>query len=291
MNRVMIFAYWDKDGVIDDYVLHYLKKAKSVADKIIFSADCDIKPEELPKLENIVTHTINGRHGEYDFGSYKRGYLYAKENGFFDNADELIFCNDSCFGPFYDFENYFNKIDRTKCDYWGMNFNKQFDNHLGSYFIVFGKNVFLSDVFSDFINNIKHQENKQDVVMEYEIVITEYLHKHGFNYDYCYKFPGSFRIYNTIFKEIEKRQYPFFKKSMLVNQFGFIVKWAVNNMRKDIKSDYPFEDIIKYYERINKDTPFKVKFKNFLKMWIPYFIIIPRVKDRIYLFNRWIEWR
>ena len=78
---------------------------------------------------------------------------------------------------------------------------------------------------------------------------------------------------------------------MLVNQFGFIVKWAVNNMRKDIKSDYPFEDIIKYYERINKDTPFKVKFKNFLKMWIPYFIIIPRVKDRIYLFNRWIEWR
>ncbi|MCR4881802.1 MAG: hypothetical protein K6A44_07620 [bacterium] len=291
MNRVMIFAYWDKDGVIDDYVLYYLNKAKAIADHIIFSADCEIQSTELPKLDKIVTHTINGRHGEYDFGSYKRGFLYAKENGLLDNADELIFCNDSCFGPFYDFENYFDKIDRTKCDFWGMNFNKQFDNHLGSYFIVFGNKVFTSGAFNDFVNNIKHQADKHNVVLEYEIKMTEYLHKNGFAYSYCYGYPGSFRIYNTIFKEIEKRQYPFFKKSMLVNQFDFIVNWAVNRMKKQIHSEYPFECIKKYYKRINEKTPFKTRLINFLKMWVPYFIILPRVRNRMYLFNRWYEWK
>lgn len=291
MNRVLVFAYWDKDGLIDDYVLYYLNKAKSVADKIIFSADCDIKENELPKLENLVTHIINGRHGEYDFGSYKRGYLYAKENGLLDNADELIICNDSCFGPFYDFEYYFDKIDRTKCDFWGMNHNKQFQNHIGSFFLVFGKKVFESEAFNDFVNGIKKQPNKQEVVLAYETAITQYLFNNGFKYDYCYPYPGSFRIYNTIFKEINNRHYPFFKKSMLVNQFDFIVKWAVKNMQKQIKSDYPFEFIIKYYERINASTPFKIRFRNFLKMWVPYFIIIPRARDRVYILNKWYEWR
>lgn len=291
MKRTIVFAYWDKDGIIDEYVLYYLEKLKQVSDDIIFSADCDIAETELEKL-NTVTHLIlNGRHGEYDFGSYKRGFLYAKENGLLDDAEELIFCNDSCFGPFYDFENYFNKIDRTKCDFWGMNYNKQFQKHIGSFFLVFSKKVFESEAFISFINNIKRQERKEDVVLAYETAITQYLYQNGFKYDYCYQYPSSFRIYNTIFKEIEKRQYPFFKKSMLVNQFDFIIDWAIKNIQKDIKSDYPFEYIKKYYYRINKDTPFKIKFKNFLKIWIPYFIIFPRVKDRIYLFNKWYEFR
>ena len=289
MKRVAIFAYWDREGIIEDYVLYYLQKIKLIADCIIFSADCQIQQNELSKIDTIVTHIINGRHGEYDFGSYKRGFLYAKENGLLNDADELIFSNDSCFGPFYDFDNYFNKIDRTKCDFWGMNYNKQFQKHIGSFFLVFSKKVFESESFILFINGIKKQERKEDVVLAYETTITQYLYQNGFKYDYYYPYPSSFRIYNTIFKEIESRKYPFLKKSMLVNQFSFIVNWAVNNMKHQINSEYPFEFIKQYYKRVNKNANFQTKLINFMKMWISYFVIIPRTKDRFYILNRWYE--
>lgn len=80
MKRTAVFAHYDKNNLIQDYVVYYLSELKKCAEKIIFVSDSDVLPEELKKIEGIVEQSIIGRHGEYDFGSYKRGFLYAKEN-------------------------------------------------------------------------------------------------------------------------------------------------------------------------------------------------------------------
>lgn len=80
MKRTAVFAHYDKNNLIQDYVVYYLSELKKYAEKIIFVSDSDVLPEELKKIEGIVEQSIIGRHGEYDFGSYKRGFLYAKEN-------------------------------------------------------------------------------------------------------------------------------------------------------------------------------------------------------------------
>ena len=107
-NRVAIFAHFDKNNRIQDYVIYYLRELNKVIDKIIFVSDSNISVEELDKIQPYVKHAIVGRHGEYDFGSYKRGFIYAKTNNFLKNCYELIFCNDSCYGPLYPFEDVFN---------------------------------------------------------------------------------------------------------------------------------------------------------------------------------------
>ena len=38
MNNVAVFAHYDKDNIIDDYVLDYLSKLSKVAD-VIFVSD------------------------------------------------------------------------------------------------------------------------------------------------------------------------------------------------------------------------------------------------------------
>ena len=289
MSRLAIFAFWDKDSIINDYVLYYLKKLSMSVDNIIFSADCDIDENELEKIRSYAQYIINGRHMEYDFGSYKRGFLFAKENNLLNDIDELIFCNDSCFGPFFVFLIYFEKMSKSLCDFWGMNLNKQIKIHIGSFFLVFGKKVFNSDSFFDFINNVKKENSKQDVILNYETSLTQYLYNSGFSYGYCFPYPSSFRIYNTIFNEIKNRQYPFLKKSILFGQFNFITNFMIKRMETQIKSDYPFNFITKYYQVLNKNISFFIKLNNFIKLLVTYFVILPRARDRFYLFNKWYE--
>ena len=42
-------------------------------------------PEELSKISDLVCHCEFKYHREYDFGSYKRAYLYAKKNNILKN--------------------------------------------------------------------------------------------------------------------------------------------------------------------------------------------------------------
>lgn len=83
-NNTAIFAHYDKDCIIDDYVLFYLKELKNVADRIIFVSDCELDEEQISKLKGIVDYTLAQKHGEYDFGSYKRGIQLAMENGLYE---------------------------------------------------------------------------------------------------------------------------------------------------------------------------------------------------------------
>lgn len=45
-RRIVVFAAFDKDGIVHNYVLTYLKKLKAVADKIIFIADNEASETE-----------------------------------------------------------------------------------------------------------------------------------------------------------------------------------------------------------------------------------------------------
>ncbi|MHC4553668.1 MAG: rhamnan synthesis F family protein, partial [Planctomycetota bacterium] len=98
-KRLAIFAGYDGKGQIHDYVVYYLKELKKVAD-IVFVSDNHFTAESLAPIQDLIIHSICLPHGEYDFGSYKRGYCWAKETGLLDEYDSLIFCNDSVFGPF-----------------------------------------------------------------------------------------------------------------------------------------------------------------------------------------------
>lgn len=121
--RVAVFASYDKDNIIQDYVVYYLSELKKVSEKIIFVADCNYSVDELGKIKHLANEIISKRHGEYDFGSYKRGFFKAKELGWLENCDELILCNDSCYGPIYDLKNIFYNMSLHKKDFWGITMN------------------------------------------------------------------------------------------------------------------------------------------------------------------------
>lgn len=60
-KRIAIFAGYDKDNIIDGYVVYYIKELKKIAD-IIYVSDCNMLDIELEKISDYCIHIINGRH-------------------------------------------------------------------------------------------------------------------------------------------------------------------------------------------------------------------------------------
>ncbi|MBR1753718.1 hypothetical protein IJ732_02690 [bacterium] len=217
MKRLAIFAHWDKDSLIEDYVLQYLKGLKSVAEKIIFVSDCDIKQLEQKKLDGLADYVIAKQHGEYDFGSYKRGFLYAQENNFLNDVNELILANDSCYAPLFPLEDMFNEMSE-KTNFWGIIKHSYCDReHLQSFFIVLDNNVFNSIAFRNFINSVCKQNSKWDVISKYEVGLTETLVSAKFSYsEYCKGYDLLFGPPNFYWKKLIKiNKNPFLKTSLI----------------------------------------------------------------------------
>jgi len=179
-RRVAVFASYSSDGFLPPQVLPYLAGLKPLTKAIVVVCDNDLVPGEQEKLAPFATHVITGRHGEYDFGSYKRGVACAQEKGLLDDADDLILCNDSCYGPVGSFAPMFETMEARGLDFWGATDSHEFTYHLQSYWVVLSRKVFISDALKNFMASVKKQENVQQVILNYELGITKNLIEAGF---------------------------------------------------------------------------------------------------------------
>jgi len=264
-KRVCIFAHWDKDNIIDEYVIYYLQALKEVCSGIIFVSDCNLDASEKEKINDIADFVIAEKHNEYDFGSYKRGFLCALENNL--NFDELVFANDSCYGPFYPLKEVFAKMDKKNCDFWGLTFNKYglkkiekapnkicIIPHIQSYFMVLKPQIFNQPFFIEFIKNIKHEAEKDDVIINYEIGLSKLLHEKGYKssaYINSYKSVNNctVRKWDSL---IKKHRFPLLKTCIIKE--GTYLYRGTKNWEKMLNktSDYPTEFIKTNSER-NRD--------------------------------------
>jgi hypothetical protein len=182
-KRLAIFAHFDKQSIVDPYVITYIKELKNYIDDIIFISDGDLAQEEQDKISHLCVDVLDKRHGEYDFGSYKRGFelLKDKYRERFQAIDELIFINDSCY-LVGSFKRVFDDMTlNDDCDAWGLteNIDKGQKYHMQSYFLVFRKSVFQEKFFGDFMGGIAKLNTKRNIVDQYEIGLSQLLLKNN----------------------------------------------------------------------------------------------------------------
>ncbi len=268
MKRLAIFAHFDKKNVIDDYVLFYVENLKKYCDKILFLSLSDLSQEEQSKLDNVILV----KHNEYDFGSYKRGFNYALENNLLEDIDELLFVNDSVY-CIDELSKVFEK--NYNSDFWGIVENKYgfkkygkicvstLQPHLQSWFIAFRKNVFMSNDFIDFINSIKEEKTKNDIILNYEIALTQKLINSGFKYNsFITKYQNSFNPSIYYWRELLKDDCPFVKRSVLLGLNRD--KTTIVNFEKEIKNKKVLQYIKNNTEEIKINTFTPILIKNFM---------------------------
>lgn len=265
MKRLAIFAFYNGKGLINDYVVTYLEYLKEVSDIIIFVADNEPNVKELSKIYPLVSHIESYHHGEYDFGSYKIGFKYAKEHYLLDDVDEIILCNDSCFCV-DSLKPAFDKMDTKSCDFWSMTASNEYELHLQSFFLVVKKNLFSSELFSNYLNNVKHLDNFLEIVKTYEIPLKKTFEQKGYKGNSFIKAPEKF---NPTFFPIKcmKAKMPLVKRKIFTESHAckesllkviFILLLTHRNAYKEILNFYKVKTLVPVWFKF-----FKPKIRKF----------------------------
>ncbi|MHA1226671.1 MAG: rhamnan synthesis F family protein [Candidatus Hodarchaeales archaeon] len=241
MQRICLFAGYDPEGIIDDYVVYYLKELSQFAD-IYYLADCDMDKKELEKISNFTISASAYRHNKYDFGSWAE--LITKigwdEIG---KYDELILANDSQF-LVRDISFFLNHMENQKFDFWAglavdefyLSGKIKFDEYLSSNnilensftfvssFIVFSKNLFSERYIENYFNNIKKLKDRLNVSIKYEIGLSKILIRHKVNYGvFITDIYTQASIYKDSAFHFLTLGYPFIKKKVFINQYYPII--------------------------------------------------------------------
>lgn len=225
IKRLFLFAGYDKQGIIDDTLIYYLKMLSGYGD-IVFVMDNVAPNAELNKLNNIpnILYKSAERHGEYDFGSYKRGYQWADKNGTLKKYDWVYLVNDSVYGPLFDIRGILEDLESRNVDLTGMiDFTNKFTPiQVQSWFVGLSNKVANSDFIRSFMDNISSQTNKQLIVLKYEVGLSQVILRHGYKMSTLISGENG-DVVHRIYEEplnMLKAGLPFIKKQGLKNLQG-----------------------------------------------------------------------
>lgn len=229
-KRLFLFAGFSPNGKIDDALLYYVKTLHKFGD-VILCMDSNCNTTELKKLKPYTMHTIAKRHGEYDFGSYKRAFQYAYERNILQDYDILYLVNDSVYGPTIDLTNTINNIERIPNDAAGLIISKHKTHEfMESWFVRLNNNIFMSQWFAEFISAITHQKNKTDITIKYEHGLSNLIKNNNCTWNGVYKFRGRFTYNNP--KKLFKLGCPFIKKASFTRHngaLGYDINYVLNH--------------------------------------------------------------
>ena len=194
MKRFSIYCFYDRDGIVGEYVCHYLRALKKVSDYIYVVVNGSITAGGRQKLLSVADRVDQRENYGLDAYAYRHALQECRDQ--LKEYDELILSNNSFYGPVYPLEDVFSTMNTAdtaaSSDFWGITIHPQLqmvinekqkldyvNEHVQSYFIVFRKKVFQSRVFEQFFQNLPEIDNFLDAVVLFELELTRVLTEEG----------------------------------------------------------------------------------------------------------------
>lgn len=273
-TRLGLYVFYDKDAIVDDYVVYLLDDIMQNLNDIVIISNSKLDEENKQKLLKYTDKLYIRENEGLDAGALA---YYFNNFDDYKKYDELVYFNDTFYGPFYPFEKIFEKMDKEDVDFWGLAKGHEQPNgwkndkadiapeHIQTFFIDFHHNVINSEAFVNYWKkyNVKKMMDFDSVVSKHEIYFTKYLKDNGFKYnsyvedsfvDEDYKRNYNNYAYNCT-TQIIKNKAPFLKKKNLSFDYG---KLSILNDNCDYK------DALDYIENnTNYDT--RLIWKNILR--------------------------
>ncbi len=185
MKRIVIYAIYDKENIIDRYALYIAQELKKVSDKLVIVAIGKYNQQELRKIKSITKDIYIRDNKGYDSGAYKDALCGYVGWDVVLQYDELVICNDTFYGPFWGFEAVFEKMSRQKCDYWGFtrhDATERFPIHVQSYFLTFRSKLLHDSKFREYWEKLKYPTNYDEARDYFEMAISTVFPKLGYTF-------------------------------------------------------------------------------------------------------------
>lgn len=183
MKRLLIYFFYDKDGIVDDYVYYFLDRMKSFSEHICFVVNGKLSSRDSQRIYGYVDDLLIRDNQGMDAYAYKYaisyyGYDKVKE------YDEIVLTNYTFFGPIFPMSKIFNKMDGVKCDWWGLHswFMKEpvEYKHIPSSFVAYRKRILESQDFKEYWETLADINTYADSVLYHEQRQTPYYDERGY---------------------------------------------------------------------------------------------------------------
>ena len=275
-KRMGLFVFYDKDNIVDDYILYLLEEISKELSGMVIISNSKLSSKEKSKLNKYCFKYIERENKGLDAGALCD---YFRNNNDHEDYDEIVYFNDTCYAPLYPFNEIFKEMDEKKCDFWGLTVGEKetnyyeaikepyFPKHIQTFFIVFRKNVFLSDAFKNYWKNFKLEEMKSfnDIVSKHELIFTKYLEDNGFKYDYYIKSKVISDDYHRNYNHfafssanlVIDEKAPFIKRKCFITPIENLIYMNANN---DLKRAY-------LYIKNNTNYDTKMIWQNVLRLY------------------------
>ncbi|MBF0360983.1 MAG: hypothetical protein HQK49_08225 [Oligoflexia bacterium] len=188
-SSVCLYAHFDPNAQIDDYVVRHLKALQKLDFAIIFSTTMSTSAadSEIDKIRPYCAHIILRKNIGIDFGSWKSAlHLLETRYGQYlkNKCQYILLANDSVYGPLFDMSSMISemraKLESKEVDLFGLTDSSERKYHLQSYFLLFSDRVIKSKCWSKFWNNIKFYQDKQLIINKSEVGLSRAMLKGGF---------------------------------------------------------------------------------------------------------------
>ena len=192
MNRIGIFCFYDKDGIVNRYVEYFLGELMPFLERLVIVCNGELTDSGKRKLSQFTDEIIVRPNEGYDISAYREGMLTV---GWEQLAcyEEVLLFNDTVYGPVYSFSELFSEMSvREKIDFWGitryhghedLQRNKICPEHIQSYWTVFRKRIVSSLEFQQYWRNLEKIRNYDDAVQGHEAIFTQKFEKLGYQWD------------------------------------------------------------------------------------------------------------
>ena len=176
MKRAILFAHYDRDGIIDPYVIAALEEYRRFTDTLaLISVSAKVLP---PELQGVVDYFIARDNVGYDFGSWRVG---LEAIGTLSDFDEIICVNDSVYGPLFDLDRAINNPRHRDADFWGMTISDMNQVHVQSWFFAMRSKVIKSEIFRKFWSSSDRELSKKQIIAQNEIGLSAALHDSSYH--------------------------------------------------------------------------------------------------------------
>ena len=193
-DKLCLFAHFDRNNEVSDRVYFYLNALSDAGFDIVFvSTSAEISEPVIDRLIEVVAKVVVRKNIGYDFGSWRTGYQYAGDIG---RYSSLVLANDSVIGPVNSLKDMFDTMSDSKFNIWGVTDNYEINYHAQSYFLCFDNEILKSTFLSEFMSGIKVLQDKQMVINEYEIGLSQSALNRGFSV-------GAYCMYDNVVEHIK----------------------------------------------------------------------------------------
>lgn len=255
MKRLGVCFFYDKDGIVDDYMLYLLREIGNFCEKIIFVVNGDLQASSSHAVAECGCEILLRENSGFDVGAYKAALEHVGYNAL-PNYDEVILFNHTFYGPLFPLSELFTTMDAQVLDFWGITSHKEMipnpftgtgrlPRHINSHFIAVRNRLLSSEEFVRYWRDMPLIKSYTDSIFQHESKFTEYFNSLGFifgvyaddiNYDSHY--PSFINVDQTIENRcpIIKRR-AFFHDHSFHEEYGIDLPRALRLIRDNTSYD------------------------------------------------------